>query len=182
MYIYVAITQVVISTESSSLLFRNCSFLSERFGEYVVMKRKARFKCLIALLLGLAMGLGSTQLAASQGEPGDFPLDPPGSSPGPGPGGGSGVDQSPGRIRDIEERFATSLHNTRKGKATYYSAVDGFEQITGVPYDNLSCKNCHDKNLVPDWQEPTCTDCHLGAEDGDYTPVSYTHLTLPTNA
>ena len=170
MYIYVAITQVVISTESSSLLFRNCSFLSERSGEYVVMKRKARFKCLIALLLGLAMGLGSTQLTASQGEPGDFPLDPAGLSPGPGPGGGSGVDQSPGRIRDIEERFATSLHNTRKGKESYYSAVDGFEQITGVPYDNLSCKNCHDKNLVPDWQEPTCTDCHLGAEDGDYTP------------
>jgi len=136
------------------------------------MKRKARFKILIALVLGLTMGLGSTQLAASQGEPGDFPLDPPGYSPGPGPGGGSGVDQSPGRIRDIEERFATSLHNTRIGKKTYYGADDGFEQLTHVPYDNLSCKKCHNKADVPDWQEPTCRDCHLGADNTppDYTP------------
>ena len=134
------------------------------------MKRKPHFKCLIALVLGLIMGLGSTQLAASQGEPGDFPLDPPGSSPGPGPGGGSGVDQSPGRIRDIEERFAKSLHNTRKGKDTYYSAPDGFGNVTEVPYEDLSCKNCHNPDAVPDWQEPGCTDCHLGAADGDYTP------------
>ena len=133
------------------------------------MKRKTRFKFLITLVFGLAMGVGSSQLAASQGEPGDFRLDPPGSSPGPGPSGGSGVDQSPGRIKNIEGRFATSLHNTRVGKKTYYSADDGFEQLTHVPYDNLSCKDCHNP-AVSDWQEPVCTDCHLGAEDGDYTP------------
>ena len=82
------------------------------------MERNMRFKFFTALLFGLAMGLSSTQLAASQGERRDFPLEPPGSSPGPGPGGGSGVNQSPGRIKDIEERCATSLHTTRNGKDT----------------------------------------------------------------
>jgi len=133
------------------------------------MERNMRFKFFTALLFGLAMGLSSTQLAASQGERRDFPLEPPGSSPGPGPGGGSGVNQSPGRIKDIEERFATSLHNTRNGKDTYYSAGDGFGEVTHVPYNDLSCKNCHNP-AVSDWEEPVCTDCHLGAEDGDYTP------------
>jgi hypothetical protein len=136
------------------------------------MRMKIRFRSLIYLLLGLAMGLGSTQLAASGGEPGDFPVDPPGSSPGPGPGGGSGVEQSPGRIKDIEERFATSLHNTRIGKKTYYGAEDGFERMTHVPYENLACKDCHNKAAFPDWEEPVCLDCHVGAEDTppDYTP------------
>jgi hypothetical protein len=118
------------------------------------------------------MGVGSSQLAASPGGAGDFPLDPPGSSPGPGPGGGSGVDQSPGRINKIEKRFATSLHNTRKGKETYYSAEnDGFEKMTEVPYEDLSCKNCHNKG-ASEWEEPVCLDCHLGAENTppDYTP------------
>jgi len=128
-------------------------------GERAAMKRKTRFKFLITLLFGLAMGVGSSQLAASPGGAGDFPLDPPGSSPGPGPGGGSGVDQSPGRINKIEKRFATSLHNTRKGKETYYSAEnDGFEKMTEVPYEDLSCKNCHNPDAVPDWQEPGCND------------------------
>jgi len=135
------------------------------------MKSKMPFKFFIALVFGLAMGVGSSELAASPGGAGDFPLDPPGSSPGPGPGGGSGVDQSHGRIKDITGRFETSLHNTRKGKDTYYSAPDGFGNVTEVPYEDLSCKDCHNKG-ASEWEEPVCLDCHLGAENTppDYTP------------
>ncbi|MEA3278961.1 MAG: hypothetical protein U9Q81_27445 [Pseudomonadota bacterium] len=131
-----------------------------------MMRKNARFKLLVSLVLGLAMGSGSFQLAASGGEPGDFPVDPPGVGP------GDGGDQSPGRIKDIEERFETSLHNTRKGKETYYSADDGFFQLTHVPYDTLPCKDCHNKSAFPDWEEPVCLDCHLYAEDDppDYAP------------
>ena len=129
------------------------------------MKIETRSKFILTLVLGLAMGAGTTQLVASQGEPGDLSVVPAGS----GPGGG---DQSPGRIKNIKERFATSLHNTRIGKKTYYSAEDGFGKLTGVPYDNLACKGCHNNTVFPDWEEPVCLDCHAGAEDNppDYTP------------
>ena len=54
-----------------------------------------------------------------------------------------------------DEYLPTSLHATGAGKATFYSATDGFEQFTDVPYDQLACKNCHQTITDGD-----CTACH----------------------
>ncbi len=62
--------------------------------------------------------------------------------------------------------FNTSLHNTRAGKISWYSAENGgFETITNVPIDSLGCIHCHGPNNadgVPngDDYEPGCVDCH----------------------
>lgn len=57
----------------------------------------------------------------------------------------------------IEERLATSLHGTARGIEYWYeSAQGGFENITGIPYDDLACKSCH--------VEPgNCSICHGSA-------------------
>jgi hypothetical protein len=47
--------------------------------------------------------------------------------------------------------FDKSLHHRGEGMRYWYEKDDGFMQITGVPYDELSCKNCHIK---------TCDPCH----------------------
>ncbi len=53
-----------------------------------------------------------------------------------------------------------SLHTTRQGMETWYSAQNGgFELLTGVPYDDLGCKECHRADQ-PGWKEPNCKDCH----------------------
>ncbi len=53
-----------------------------------------------------------------------------------------------------------SLHTTRQGMKTWYAAQNGgFELLTGVPYDDLACKNCHRADQ-PGWKEPHCKDCH----------------------
>ena len=65
--------------------------------------------------------------------------------------------------RNICATFETSLHKTRVGKPRHYNAeYGGFELLTGVPYDTLACKNCHDPlNLTtPVPYEPSCFDCH----------------------
>jgi hypothetical protein len=47
---------------------------------------------------------------------------------------------------------------------TWYVAENGgFEALTGVPYDELACKNCH-RSDQPDWKEPNCRDCHATGE------------------
>ncbi|MFO7751818.1 MAG: hypothetical protein R6V41_01725 [Desulfobacteraceae bacterium] len=48
--------------------------------------------------------------------------------------------------------FYSSLHHTGEGMRYWYEADDGFMAITGVPYKELGCKNCHVKS---------CNDCHL---------------------
>ena len=56
--------------------------------------------------------------------------------------------------------FFTGLHMTRKGMETWYSAENGgFELLTGVPYHDLGCKDCH-RSDQPSWKEPNCRDCH----------------------
>ncbi len=76
-------------------------------------------------------------------------------------------------------QFSNSLHGSRKGMETWYvnvagpgepSTENGFETLTDVPYDDLSCRVCHDKARRPDWTEPNCADCHEtndGALPGD---------------
>jgi len=57
-----------------------------------------------------------------------------------------------------DEFLPTSLHATGAGKSTFYNATNGgFERFTGVPYDQLICKGCHQSITDGD-----CTACHVG--------------------
>lgn len=57
-----------------------------------------------------------------------------------------------------EPIFNSSLHYTAKGMAYWYNKVNGgLENITGIPYSNLDCKNCH---------TPSCDSCHKTIIDG----------------
>lgn len=48
--------------------------------------------------------------------------------------------------------FLSSLHYTARGMGHWYDKSNGgLETITGVPYSELSCKNCHTSS---------CDDCH----------------------
>ena len=58
--------------------------------------------------------------------------------------------------------FENSLHHTGEGMRYWYEKDDGFMQMTGVPYDNLGCKNCHVK---------TCDPCHA-EKQGDVMAFS----------
>jgi len=54
--------------------------------------------------------------------------------------------------------FLSSLHSTAKGMEYWYDKANGgIEIISGVPYSNLACKNCH---------APGCDRCHKVAKDG----------------
>ena len=63
-----------------------------------------------------------------------------------------------------DEFYPTSLHSNRQGKATWYNEMPngGFEQYTGIPYANLSCKNCHRPSQAPG--TTGCETCHDTAE------------------
>ena len=47
--------------------------------------------------------------------------------------------------------FNKSLHYTTEGMRYWYEENGGFKDITGIPYDQLDCKNCHIE---------TCDKCH----------------------
>lgn len=48
--------------------------------------------------------------------------------------------------------YLKSLHYTANGMAHWYAKENGgLEQLTGIPYDKLGCKNCH---------APGCDSCH----------------------
>jgi hypothetical protein len=56
--------------------------------------------------------------------------------------------------------FFGSLHGTRQGMKTWYSAENGgFESLTGVAYDALQCAGCH-RPEDSTWAGARCTDCH----------------------
>jgi hypothetical protein len=79
--------------------------------------------------------------------------------------GCSDDDESPTEPEalSVQEKLETSLHNTTRGMEYFYSSAQGgFEALTGVPYDDLSCKNCH--------VDPAgCMDCHENC-NGTGTP------------
>jgi hypothetical protein len=53
--------------------------------------------------------------------------------------------------------FLSSLHYTAKGMGYWYDKTNGgLEIVTGVPYSNLTCKNCH---------APGCDRCHKVEQD-----------------
>jgi hypothetical protein len=54
--------------------------------------------------------------------------------------------------------FLSSLHHTAKGMGYWYDKANGgLELLSGVPYSNLGCKNCH---------APGCDRCHKVTKDG----------------
>jgi hypothetical protein len=54
--------------------------------------------------------------------------------------------------------FLSSLHYTANGMGYWYSKENGgIERITGIPYSDLGCKNCHIKG---------CDQCHIKGEQG----------------
>lgn len=85
---------------------------------------------------------------------------------GDGPGGNP--DPCVGKAyRDICDTFETSLHKTRVGKPRHYNKeYGGFELLTGVPYDDLVCKGCHNptNTTTPVPYEPSCYDCHIDTD------------------
>lgn len=60
-----------------------------------------------------------------------------------------------------DEYAATSLHVTGMGKQTFYGAVPngGFEHYSGVPYQDLSCRTCHEPASTGG-----CQACHEEAD------------------
>lgn len=59
--------------------------------------------------------------------------------------------------QDIADLLATSLHHMTRGMEYWYeSEHGGFENLTGVPYEDLACRNCH---VEPDG----CGFCHAGS-------------------
>lgn len=54
--------------------------------------------------------------------------------------------------------FLSSLHHTAKGMEYWYDKENGgAEKITGIPYDDLTCKNCH---------TTSCDACHKAEKEG----------------
>lgn len=54
--------------------------------------------------------------------------------------------------------FLSGLHYTAGGMSYWYDKKNGgFEKITGIPYDDLTCKNCH---------TACCNDCHRVDKEG----------------
>lgn len=56
--------------------------------------------------------------------------------------------------------FEKSLHHRGEGMRYWYEKDDGFMRLTGVPYNELGCKNCHIK---------TCDPCHAEKKDNAMT-------------
>lgn len=56
-----------------------------------------------------------------------------------------------------DENFPASLHATGRGKHTWYDIQPngGFEQYTGIAYNSLSCKTCHEPSSTGG-----CKSCH----------------------
>ncbi len=82
------------------------------------------------------------------------------------------------KLTVAQRNFPTSLHATRRGKATFYSAPDGFGTITGIPYEQLTCVKCHSATYADGTPvdkatyEPSCRDCHVDPEKPADHPVT----------
>jgi hypothetical protein len=68
---------------------------------------------------------------------------------------------------DTPLSFPYSLHTTRQGKATFWSAENGgMELIVGIPMSDLPCQGCHAPTYADGTPvdsatyEPSCRDCH----------------------
>ncbi|MCS7131097.1 MAG: hypothetical protein NZ872_06740, partial [Archaeoglobaceae archaeon] len=73
---------------------------------------------------------------------------------------------------DWYKNFKTSLHYTRQGKITFYSAENGgVELITKKPIEHFECLKCHAEKkangqpIVTETYVPDCYDCHITPGD-----------------
>jgi hypothetical protein len=57
--------------------------------------------------------------------------------------------------KQIKSFFHKSLHYTGEGMRYWYEEPNGLKSITGIPYEKLSCKECHAKS---------CDQCHTKKE------------------
>ncbi|GBC63965.1 hypothetical protein DENIS_4965 [Desulfonema ishimotonii] len=55
----------------------------------------------------------------------------------------------------LKSFFTQSLHHTGEGMRYWYEEAGGFMDITGIPYAQLDCKNCHIQS---------CDKCHVREE------------------
>jgi len=63
-----------------------------------------------------------------------------------------------GEIKEEDCIFLSSLHYTAQGMAYWYDKENGgIETVTGIPYSELGCKNCH---------VASCDVCHKVTVDG----------------
>ncbi|GBC82973.1 hypothetical protein HRbin10_02111 [bacterium HR10] len=88
------------------------------------------------------------------------------------PAGGGGGKALVEQLVPPEQAFPTSLHATRRGKATWYAATNGgFEALTNIPINQLACLNCHPGTkadgspIDPATYKPDCFDCHIQPGD-----------------
>jgi hypothetical protein len=69
------------------------------------------------------------------------------------------------------QEIPSSLHATTDGMAYFYSAEHGgLETLSGVPYDELGCKNCHVGEV--DGQSD-CTTCHITDREVTNAPPQF---------
>ncbi|MBI2433575.1 MAG: Ig-like domain-containing protein, partial [Candidatus Hydrogenedentes bacterium] len=76
-------------------------------------------------------------------------------------------------LASIGERFSSSLHGTRVGKATWYNGTEaepGLLSLTGIPMEELPCMGCHGPNYADGTPVDAgsytagCGDCHVDPE------------------
>lgn len=72
--------------------------------------------------------------------------------------GGLGLGLSAGAGED--DCFSTSLHATGEGMRYWYEEEGGLRELTGIPYRDLDCSNCHVKS---------CDQCHAERDAGTGT-------------
>jgi hypothetical protein len=88
--------------------------------------------------------------------------------------GGTAGGGGEGGAAGIRADFETSLHNTRAGQSFWYAAENnGFESLTAVPYEDLTCQGCHNKEDASWAGVPSCADCHeAGSEPPKHLEAS----------
>lgn len=71
-----------------------------------------------------------------------------------------------------QQAWPTSLHATRRGKATFYNAENGgFGTLTGIAIEDLWCQDCHANTradgtpIDSSTYRPDCSDCHITPGD-----------------
>ncbi len=72
-----------------------------------------------------------------------------------------------------------SLHGTTAGKAYFYSKDQGgMEILTGIPYENLKCRECHTRyNKEEKLEQIRCEGCHITDPANSAPPMAM--LSLP---
>ena len=74
------------------------------------------------------------------------------------------AEATPTSAADLAAKYLeNSLHGTTRGMGYFYAKEQGgMELLTGIPYEQLSCKNCHTRYNKGDKQgQLRCEGCHI---------------------